>query len=539
MNIGRASLILASGTIVSRLLGFVNAVVLARTLGLVGSGADAFALANHLPNTIYAIVAGGVLTAVLVPHLVRSLAHDDGGVGYINKLLTLGFVVFAVIALAATLSAPWLVGLYSQENSTGGAAGFGPAEFHLAILFAWWCLPQIFFYAVFSLCSEVLNARGYFGPATWAPIVNNVVGITGTLVLGALFTGQFSNAADWDLTEVALLGGATTLGVVSQAATILFFLRKAKVTFRFDFNFRGVGLRTVSKDALWTLALVSVWQIAVIIQSNVASLTTASGDPGIAVLRFSWLIFILPHSIVTISLSTAYFTRMSSHVRDQNFVGLSRDIRDSIAQIGNLLVLASVGIWVVSPLITQIFSTQDSNQMAGVVSIYIIALLPYGVQYILQRAMYALGDARTPFYAQVVQTIVFSAIAIAVSSQKPEFIAIGLAGAMTIAVWIQALIVAVVLHRRMGKLFDFSEVRSLVTFAIAAVPASIVGFVVRELLGTEPSPQAGTMIVMAILKAAVVAVVMVIAYFGTLLLLRDGTTGEFIAPLTRRLKNRA
>lgn len=539
MNIGRASLILASGTIVSRLLGFVNAVVLARTLGLVGSGADAFALANHLPNTIYAIVAGGVLTAVLVPHLVRSLAHDDGGVGYINKLLTLGFVVFAVIALAATLSAPWLVGLYSQENSTGGAAGFGPAEFHLAILFAWWCLPQIFFYAVFSLCSEVLNARGYFGPATWAPIVNNVVGITGTLVLGALFTGQFSNAADWDLTEVALLGGATTLGVVSQAATILFFLKKAKVTFRFDFNFRGVGLRTVSKDALWTLALVSVWQIAVIIQSNVASLTTASGDAGIAVLRFSWLIFILPHSIVTISLSTAYFTRMSSHVRDQNFVGLSRDIRDSIAQIGNLLVLASVGIWVVSPLITQIFSTEDSNQMAGVVSIYIIALLPYGVQYILQRAMYALGDARTPFYAQVVQTIVFSAIAIAVSSQKPEFIAIGLAGAMTIAVWIQALIVAVVLHRRMGKLFDFSEVRSLVTFAIAAVPASIVGFVVRELLGTEPSPQAGTMIVMAILKAAVVAVVMVIAYFGTLLLLRDGTTREFIAPLTRRLKNRA
>ena len=80
-NLGRAGALLASGTIVSRILGFASAILLARILGTVGSGADTFALANQLPNNIYALIAGGVLTAVLVPHIVRAGAHADGPSG--------------------------------------------------------------------------------------------------------------------------------------------------------------------------------------------------------------------------------------------------------------------------------------------------------------------------------------------------------------------------------------------------------------------------------------------------------------------------
>jgi putative peptidoglycan lipid II flippase len=71
-RIGRSSLVLGSGTVVSRVLGFISAVVLARTVGLVGSGADAFALANQLPNSVYVIVAGGVLSSVFVPQIVKA-----------------------------------------------------------------------------------------------------------------------------------------------------------------------------------------------------------------------------------------------------------------------------------------------------------------------------------------------------------------------------------------------------------------------------------------------------------------------------------
>src|SRR5690606_20443590 len=151
--------------------------------GSTGNGANAFALANQLPNNIYAIVAGGLLSAILVPHIVRAATHDDGGQSFVNRLLTLGIVGFAVIAVLATLAAPALVALYTLPDAT--ALGDGGTA--LAIGMAYWCLPQIFFYALYSLLGEVLNARGVFGPFTWAPVLNNVVAIGGLVAFAILF----------------------------------------------------------------------------------------------------------------------------------------------------------------------------------------------------------------------------------------------------------------------------------------------------------------------------------------------------------------
>ncbi len=93
MSVARSSLIMASGTIISRVLGFARAVLLAAMLGVTTNAADAFGIANQLPNNVYAIIAGGVLNAVLVPQLVKARSHPDGGAGYINRLLTMAIVV--------------------------------------------------------------------------------------------------------------------------------------------------------------------------------------------------------------------------------------------------------------------------------------------------------------------------------------------------------------------------------------------------------------------------------------------------------------
>jgi len=106
-GLGRASILLASGTMVSRVLGFVKAAVLAAAIGQSASrAADSFALANQLPNNIYALIAGGLLSAVLVPQIVRAATSDDGGQRFINKIVTLGTIVFAAVGLAGTLLAP-------------------------------------------------------------------------------------------------------------------------------------------------------------------------------------------------------------------------------------------------------------------------------------------------------------------------------------------------------------------------------------------------------------------------------------------------
>ncbi|BDZ48669.1 hypothetical protein GCM10025867_09100 [Frondihabitans sucicola] len=198
-SLGRASALLAGGTIVSRVLGFAKTAVLAAAIGQTGSrAADAFSVSNQLPNNIYALVAGGLLSAVLVPQIVKAAKGADGGQRYINKVVTLGTVVFVVVSLIATLVAPFLVHVYAQAATKDGP-GFTPEAIALATAFAYWCLPQIFFYAVYSLLSEVLNARQIFGPFTWAPVLNNIVSIIGLVVFMVLFGGAGENSlvADW------------------------------------------------------------------------------------------------------------------------------------------------------------------------------------------------------------------------------------------------------------------------------------------------------------------------------------------------------
>ena len=169
MSVAKSSLLMAAGTVVSRIFGFVRIVVLALTIGVTTDAADAFGVASQLPNNVYAIIAGGVLSAVLVPQIVKAKSHKDGGLGYIDRLLTLAIVVFTVVTVIATVSAPLLISIYTT--------GWSPEQLALATAFAYWCIPQIFFYGLYAMLGEVQNARSKFGPYMWAPVLNNLVGI--------------------------------------------------------------------------------------------------------------------------------------------------------------------------------------------------------------------------------------------------------------------------------------------------------------------------------------------------------------------------
>jgi putative peptidoglycan lipid II flippase len=171
-------MIMAAGTVASRILGFVRAVLLALTIGVTTDAADAFGVANQLPNNVYAIIAGGVLNAVLVPQIVKARTHLDGGQSYIDRLVTLIIVVFASATVLTTAAAPFLVSLYTQ--------GWSGDQLALATAFAYWCLPQLFFYGLYSLLGEVLNARSAFGPFMWAPVLNNIVAISGLVALSLI-----------------------------------------------------------------------------------------------------------------------------------------------------------------------------------------------------------------------------------------------------------------------------------------------------------------------------------------------------------------
>lgn len=537
-GIGRASVVMASGTVVSRLLGFVSAVVLAQTIGTVGAGADAFALANQLPNTIYAIVAGGVLSAVLVPRIVTAALDDDGGQRFINRLVTLGLVVFLIAAVLATLAAPLLVGLYAQQ-SVDGSRGFSEEELALAVAFAYWCLPQVLFYAVYALLGEVLNARRVFGPFTWAPALNNVVAIAGLIAFTLLFSGDLTQATTWTPAMIATLAGSATLGIAAQALVLFAFWKRAGLRYRPDFRWRGVGLGATGKAAGWVFGMVIVTQLAGIVHANVASLSAAGGEPSLAVLRFSWLIFMLPHSVVTVSLATAYFTRMSAHARDGDRDAVRADLSESLRRILLLMTLATVGLLVVAGPFARVFGGEPAavEGMARVIAGFVLGLIPFTVLFVVQRVFYALHDTRTPFFMQLAQSGLFVTGAAAVATLPAGAIALGIALVTSAAGTAQTVIGLLLLRRRLGRLDGRRLLTRAAQYALAALPASLAGILVGWPLGAfAPDGFARSGEAAAVVTMLVIAVVMTAVYTAGLALLRVPELDDLLRPIARRLR---
>lgn len=537
-GIGRASALLASGTLVSRILGFVNAIVLAAAIGYIGAAADGFTLATQIPNSIYALIAGGLLSAVLVPQIVRAAVHDDGGQRFINRLVTLGIVVFLLVAIAATLAAPLLVNLYAQS----GERGFTPDGIALATALAYWCLPQIFFYSLYSLLGQVLNARNVFGPFTWAPALNNVIAIAGIGAFILLFGPDpaHRDASTWTPEMVALLGGTATVGIAAQALVLTLFWKRAGLTYRPDFRWRGVGLGRTGTAAAWVFGMILVTQLAAIVETRVATLATGSASLG--ALKYAWLIFMLPHSIVTVSIATAYFTRMSAHARDGRLEDVRTDLSAALRAILLVMVFATVGLAALSYPFSAVFGGdfEDVSALATVIIAYLVGLIPFTVLFLLQRVFYSLEDTRTVFVMQVLQSVIFVVGVLLVAMAPTTVIAIGIALVMSVAGTIQTVVSALLLRPRLGGLDARRVLVRSVQYLGAALVAGALGAVLVWLLGGYTDGGFGSSSRMGGLATmAAAGLAMAVVYFGILWIARNPELRAFAAPIQARLGRRS
>ena len=525
MTVARSSLIMASGTIVSRILGLVRTVMLAYAIGVTTNAADAFGVANQLPNNVYAIIVGGLLNAVLVPQIVRAKVRKDGGQGYIDGLLTVIITVFAAITIAATLLSPFLVRLYTS--------GWSEQTLGLATAFAYWCLPQLFFYGLYSILGEVLNARGSFGPFMWAPVLNNIVAIVGL----AVFVGVFGPGAnlDWNQGQIALLAGSWSAGVAAQALILFLFWKRIGLRFTLNFKLRGLGLRPALKAASWTLAMLLITQIGGLIQTSLTSTTLAArtattgdftdGIASVAVAGTAWLIFMIPHSVGTVSIATAYFTRMSEHAHAKKFDLLKIDLRQSLRSILAISSIATAVMVVAAFPIARVFAFdyRPTVALAMVLIAMMVGLIPFSLNFMLQRVFYALEDTRSPFIFTTVQIALFVVGAYVCAGLVPaiELVA-AISVVMSVSFAIQALLAYLLLKRRIGSLKELQLFGYGVSVIGAGLLAGFAGFGVLVLIGgVAEGSFALSSAVNALLACGAVGGSAVLVYVGFLWLLKN------------------
>lgn len=537
-TLARSSALLASGTMVSRVTGLLRTVVLVGVIGSVGSKvADAFAVANQLPNIVFNLISVGVLTAVIVPQIVRASADSDNGNAFISKLFTLGTVVLTAATIVTMLMAPWLVAIQLKSSNVEQAA--------LAVAFAYWCLPQILFYGLYALVGETLNARRVFGPFTWAPVANNVVSIAGFLLIEATFGTDLTGVAGWTPDMIAWLGATATLGIAAQAAVLLVFWRKTGLKLRPDFRWRGVGLGTVGRAASWTLLMALSATAAGFFQNWVANAASGHGA-AVFVMNNAWLVFMLPYSIIVHAIGTPYFTQLAEHATAGKDEEVRADISGSIRILGFLLTGALAAVAAGAVPASRIFtnSAADAVDAGYVLLCYLLGLLPMAVLFIVQRTFYAYGDTRTPFLFTLFQSVLVALTATAASILATwdvlpiTLLAAAVALGQSIATILQTVVATFLLRRLLGRLGARRWIPAIGRFALAALPAAAAGWAVFQLLGGADG-WATTDKVLAVLGLAVTSIVTLGIYVLVLAILRTPELRRGLAMVTQRFHRRA
>ncbi|MBQ1091029.1 murein biosynthesis integral membrane protein MurJ [Streptomyces sp. B93] len=475
----KSSAVMAAGTMVSRLTGFIRSALIVSALGTALLG-DTFQVAYQLPTMIYILTVGGGLNSVFVPQLVRAMKDDeDGGEAYANRLLTLVMVALGLLTLLAMFAAPLLVRALSNSVATD------PAANDVGITFTRYFLPSIFFMGVHVVMGQILNARGRFGAMMWTPVLNNIVIIvTLGMFLWVYGTAEHSGMQVTNIPAEGqrLLGIGILLGLVVQALAMIPYLRETGFRLRLRFDWKGHGLGKAAMLAKWTILFVLANQAGALVVTQLATAAVADTDipgTGFSAYANAQLIWGLPQAIITVSLMAALLPRISRSAAEEDGGAVRDDISQGLRTTAVAIVPLAFGFVALGiPMCTLIFGSSGSGaatNMGYMLMAFGLGLIPYSVQYVVLRAFYAYEDTRTPFYNTVIVAAVnASASALCFVLLPARWAVVGMAASYGLAYVIGVGVAWRRLRKRLGGDLDGARVlRTYARLSIAAVPAAM------------------------------------------------------------------
>lgn len=546
-SVGRNSLIMASGTAASRVTGQIRTILLAWALGTTGYAANAYQAGSMIPQVIYTLVSGGIFNAVLVPQIVRTLKDKDAETK-LNKLITLAITMLLGVTLLMAVCTPLLTKLYVNG---------GPDTMALANAFTLWCMPQIFFYGLYTVIGQILAAKDHFATYAWSSVGANVISCIGFGVFIALFGRASEQPVDfWTSDKILLTAGTWTIGVAFQALILFVPLTRIGLRYRPKLGIHGIGLRSMGPVAAWSLGIVGVDQIVNVILTRIATSAPYRAHQlygmnqldvaGNATHQNAYTIYMLPYSLIAVSIATAIFPKISKAVADGNIGEARSDLSSALRNL-NLIMCFLATAFIVLPLpIVLALLPSVSVREALLISTPLLALgigLPYASSYlVIQRTFYAFEDGKHPFIFMAI-TMGIQAIALIIGSAllPPTQWIILIGAAITVSYILPYPLLMRMLRSRFDGDIDGPHImRAYAKATLAEIAAAIVGLLCRNavytLVGAHVGSDDGSMNWgQAVLAAILLTIIITVVYLAVLWALRSEELTSVVSMVTSRI----
>ncbi|MFW5679080.1 MAG: murein biosynthesis integral membrane protein MurJ [Pseudomonadota bacterium] len=432
MNLARAAAIVGSNTMLSRVLGFVRDVLIARVLGA-GVASDAFFVAFKLANFLRRLFAEGAFNAAFVPLFSRTLEAEGRAAAkrFAEEALAGLSLVLLVVVLLAELFMPQLVGFI--------AAGYGQDDprLALAIELSYVTFPYILFISLAALFGGLLNAVGKFGAAAFAPVLLNIVLIT-AMLLAHLHPEGPAHALAWG---VAVAGVAQLLWVVRAAWREGYALRLRAPSW-------SPRVRRLARLILPGAVGAGVYQINMLIDLWFASHLPAGAQ---SYLFYADRLVQLPLGVIGVAVGTALLPLLSREVagdRPERAAGtLNRAIH--FAMLLTLPATAAL-VLIAGPIVTGLlergaFDRAASSATAATLQAFALGLPAYVLVKVMAPAFFAREDTTTPVIVAAVALVANVALILLLIDQMAH---VGIALATAGATWVNVSLLALLLHRR-------------------------------------------------------------------------------------------
>jgi putative peptidoglycan lipid II flippase len=404
-GIGRATAVMAVGTTLSRVTGVIRIVAVGYALGTSSHLADAYNLANTMPNIIHDIVLGGVLSATFIPVFVQRLTtrSDDEAWEAISAVTSVTLIVIAAASAVFLLLTPFIIDATTALNHSAQAAQDRRVATELLLLF----VPQLTCYGFISLGTALLNARRRFGAPMFSSIANNVV-LIGVLLYYAFTVNHAARSIgglSQDRNQLLLLGFGTTAGVVAQAGLMVPSLRRAGLRLTWKPDFHHEAVRTILRLSGWTFGLVVANQIALIVVLTLAGRVQGA----VTAYTYAWTFFQLPYGVVAVSVMAATAPELTALWSRDDLVAFRRRMATGLRATLAIVVPAAAGMVILShPLVALLFAHGATTVPETLPTATSLALLSLGlpgfcVFLYAVRVLQSIQDLRSAFWLYVLE----------------------------------------------------------------------------------------------------------------------------------------